>query len=94
MHMKKVSRLLSILIMAMIIATPFLSFATEEGSFDASGNSSEVTAAGDESGGTGSTEAETESTSAGDTEAAAEDTKQDTPVVKDKKEDSISSSLE
>lgn len=54
--MKKVLRLGSILIMAMMIAAPSMSFAMEEKSFDASGNDTQVTEPDTETGGTGLTE--------------------------------------
>ena len=58
--MKKVGRSISILIMTIMIATPFMSFATEEASFVYSGNETGAAAAGEETGGTVASDAGTE----------------------------------
>ena len=80
--MKK-SRLISILIIVMMISSPFMSFAVEEESFDASGNSGKVTEAGDESGAGELTEEETNASTDNSTEAAAQDAESKAPEAKD-----------
>lgn len=77
--MKKLGRVLSILIMTLMIATPTMSFATEEGSFGASGNGRVLTTDGDEASETDSTGGGTESASIDGTETAAQDTDKEPP---------------